>query len=232
MTNGVQYWDAIASTKWGRYISAAEEGAIESAQATAPAPRAALDAGCGGGRWTRLLLDRGWSVTGFDVDPDAVRAHRDRNPEADCLIVDPNNERLPVADGAASLVVCIEVLAVAHSAWFPGEARRVLAPGGRVVAVVWNRHSLRGLLADWSARVRTEGSHPHYCTSYRDWRARLRRAGFTIDAEQGLCWFPFGRSSESRLISTCVVAERWLGLARLPSMSPWVLVTACRLPEE
>ena len=231
MGDSVQYWDAIASSRWGRYISAAEAAAIESARTAAPAPRTAVDAGCGGGRWTRLLLDHGWSVTGFDVDPDAIRQCRDRNPEADCLIVDADNERLPVADSSASLVVCIEVLAVVRSAWFLREARRVLVPGGRLVAVVWNRHSLRGLLADSSARIRAKGSHPHYRTPYPNWRAQLRREGFAIAAEQGLCWFPFGRSSESRLISLCVVAEHWLGLARLPSISPWVLVTASRLPE-
>ena len=38
--------------------------------------------------------------------------------------------RSVIADGVASLVVCIEVLAVVHSAWFPREARRVLAPRG------------------------------------------------------------------------------------------------------
>jgi SAM-dependent methyltransferase len=168
----------------------------------------------------------------LDVDPGAIRQCKDRNPDARCLVVDAHDEKLPVADGSASLVICIEVLPVVHASWFPREARRVLIPGGRLVAVVWNRHSLRGLAADLSSRLRAGNPHPHYGTSYRNWRARLRREGFSIDSELGLCWFPFGRCSESALVPICTIAERRLGLSRLPLASPWVLATASRLPAE
>lgn len=38
----------------------------------------ALDLGCGTGRWSVLLAERGWKVTGIDVVPKAVRAARER----------------------------------------------------------------------------------------------------------------------------------------------------------
>jgi SAM-dependent methyltransferase len=221
-----EYWEELASRTWGRYISAAETSAIDDAQRSAPAPRRALDVGCGSGRWTRLLLDRGWSVTGLDVDEDALARYAANNPEAACLLVGPDNEKLPAADGSVSLVICIEVVQVTHSDWFLAEVRRVLAPGGRLVTVAWNRWSLRGLASDVASRARNGEPHPFYRFSYRPWRRALWDHGFTLAAEQGLCWFPFGRASDSRLVPAGVAVERALRLGRLPSLSPWVLVTA------
>jgi SAM-dependent methyltransferase len=228
----VAYWDDVADRTWGSYISRIEAAAIDQAQRTAPAPRRALDVGCGSGRWTRLLLDRGWSVTGLDVDQEAVDVYAKRNPEAESVLVPRDNRTLPAADGSVSLVICIEVLAVAHSDWFLREARRVLAPGGRLVTVAWNGWSLRGLVTDVASRLRQGAPHDFYRTSYRSWRRSLRASGFEVQAEKGLCWFPFGRSSDSPLVPGAVALERWLRLGRLPSLSPWVVVTASRVDEQ
>jgi SAM-dependent methyltransferase len=154
-TRAVEHWDAIAATRWGRYITAAESALIEQAQTEAPAPRYALDIGCGGGRWTRFLLDRGWAVTSLDVDPDAVATTAARNPTAHCLLVGVADRELPVADHSVSLILCIEVLPVAHSDWFFREAHRVLVPGGVLVTVAWNSSSVRGKVTDAASRIRS-----------------------------------------------------------------------------
>ena len=224
----VAYWDDVAAQRWGQYISEVETAAIDDAQRAAPEPRRALDVGCGTGRWTRLLLDRGWAVTGLDVSDDTLSVYAERNPDAEALQVPMDNRTLPAADRAVSLVICIEVRAVAHSDWFLQEAHRVLAPGGRLVTVVWNRWSLRGLATDAASRLRRRGPHDFYRTSYRSWRNGLRVAGFHETAETGLCWFPFGRASDSRLVPVATAVERGLRLDRLPSLSPWVLVTATK----
>ncbi|MCV2490659.1 class I SAM-dependent methyltransferase [Geodermatophilus sp. YIM 151500] len=223
-----QYWEEVATSRWGRYISAAETTAVEHALATAPHPHRALDVGCGHGRWTTLMLQRGWSVTASDVDPDAVRMCAERNPEADCLVVSAGSRLLSAGDASVSLVVCIEVLPVMTSEWFLPEVRRVLAPGGLLVAITWNRDSLRGQVSSALSRIRHGEPHPHYQMSYRAWRRQLVAAGMGIESEVGLCWLPFGRRSDSRLIPAAVGLERRLGLSRLPAVSPWVLVTARR----
>lgn len=222
----VAYWDWLNGRRWGRYITAEETAAIDRAAESAPPGGAALDVGAGSGRFTRHLLDRGWSVTSVDVDPDAIRRCSERNPEAEVLQIDEGSDRLPAPDGSTSLVVCIEVRAVVHSDWFLPEVRRVLVPGGRLVAVTWNRVSLRGVFAGAVSQRRDGVPHPHYQVTYREWRRRLELAGLEVVAEQGLCWFPFGRASDSRLVPLGAAVERHLGLARLPSLSPWVLVTA------
>jgi SAM-dependent methyltransferase len=225
----VERWEELAATRWGQYLTAAETAAIERAHALAPAGGRALDVGCGSGRWTRLLLDLGWSVTSTDVDPHAVRTTAARNPHADCRLVAPEDTRLPVEDGTVSLIVCIEVLPVAHSDWFPAGAYRALVPGGRMVTVAWNNASLRGRATDVASRIRDRKPHPYYQASYRAWRRRVRESGFRIEAEQGLAWLPFTRGSNSRFVPWAVAAERRLGLSSLPQLSPWVLVTAARI---
>ena len=224
----VAYWDDVASRRWGRYITDLETTAIEEAQRGAPEPRRALDVGCGTGRWTRLLLDRGWAVTGLDVDADALSLFDERSPEAERVLLPIDNAALPAPDGSVTLVICIEVLAVTHSDWFLREAHRVLAPGGRLVTIAWNRWSLRGLATDAASRLRGRGPHGFYRTSDRSWRRRLRETGFEVQAEKGLCWFPFGRGSDSPLVPASAAVERGLRLDRLPSLSPWVLVTAAK----
>src|SRR5262245_470362 len=41
----------------------------------------ALDVGCGAGRWCKLLADRGWDVTGIDLQPELIRRNRHRFPD-------------------------------------------------------------------------------------------------------------------------------------------------------
>lgn len=43
-----------------------------------PAPGLALDIGCGTGKSTIWLLDRGFSVVGYDADPEALRRFQER----------------------------------------------------------------------------------------------------------------------------------------------------------
>lgn len=228
-SDAVEHWERVAATRWGRYISAEEEAQVLRAAAEAPPPRHALDIGCGGGRWTRLLLDRGWTTTSLDVDPRAVAATAARNPGADCRLVRPDARELPSDDGSASLLVCIEVEPVVSAEWFPAEAGRVLVRGGRLVTVVWNRASLRGWATDTASRLRGRGPHPFYQHTYRTWRRRLLDSGFRLETERGLCWFPFGRASDSPLVPVGVAIERGLGLGSATSLSPWVVVTATRI---
>ena len=86
MSSQVQYWDDLSHTTWGRYIGALEAAAVDAALRDAPEPHRALDVGCGAGRWSRFVLDRGWEVTAVDVEPDAVRLCSERNPEAQVLL--------------------------------------------------------------------------------------------------------------------------------------------------
>lgn len=92
----------------------------------------ALDVGCGEGRWTRELRERGYDVTGFDRSEQLLAAAREADPEGryEVGVV----ESLPVADGEARLVLCVNVLPhVVDLGAAVAEFARVLAPGGVLV---------------------------------------------------------------------------------------------------
>lgn len=228
MDRSSTHWESAAATRWGRYITEVERRAVDRADALAGPRTEALDVGCEGGRWAERLSRNGWSLTCLDVDADALAACAARCPDARCIQVRPTDTRFPVADAATGLLACIEVHPVTHAAWFPAEVVRVLRPGGVLVTVAWNRMSARGLAAEAVSRLRTGAGHDYYGTSYRRWRAGLVDAGIEILSEEGLCWMPFGRRSDSPLVPAAVALERILGLGRRPRLSPWVVVVARR----
>ena len=119
-----------ATDDWRRFAAAAIPGkeatpqldaVLAAVQAAAPRqPLALLDVGCGTGRLSRRLYDRGCSVTGVDVNPEAIRLARELVPgdappgatlrfmEADCAADMP-----PRIDGGPfDVVVCQLVISI------------------------------------------------------------------------------------------------------------------------
>jgi SAM-dependent methyltransferase len=235
-TNGAAptHWELAAETRWGRYLTEAEQRGLDRAGELAGGPATALEVGCEGGRWSRQLRDRGWSMICTDVDADALAVCARRIPDAHCILADPDDDMLPVADASLRLLVVFEVEPVTRQAWFAGEAARVLEPGGILVCTYYNPFSARG--AAYRALVRVgrrqnHGSDYYAGSAYRIFRTRLRAAGLAPVHEEGLCWFPFRRRSDSALIPLVVRAEATTGLRSLPSLSPFVVLAAVRSGE-
>ncbi|MGA4803120.1 class I SAM-dependent methyltransferase [Streptomyces lavendulocolor] len=101
------------------------------------AGRRVLDAGCGSGPLSAALRDRGAVVTGIDSSAGMLSlAERRLGDDADLHQVDLR-DRLPFDDGAFDVVVSSLVLHYLED-WGPtlAELRRVLRPGGRLIASV------------------------------------------------------------------------------------------------
>jgi SAM-dependent methyltransferase len=101
----------------------------------APAPAVCVvDVGCGTGRGVAELCRRGVDALGVDRDPTMVAVARQRWPESAFVRADAYD--LPLPDGAARGYRADKLYHVLDD---PGraltEARRVLAPGGRIVLV-------------------------------------------------------------------------------------------------
>lgn len=220
------YWERVAESRWGEYVSDVERRAILAAHEMCAAPGEMLEIGAEGGRWSRLLTDLGWHATCTDVDEAALAACQARIPSATCVLVQPEDESLPAASGSMRMVLCIEVPPVVQSDWFLSEAHRVVGEDGVLVAVVFNRASVRGALLALKARL--AGGYDYYRMSYGAWRRRLKRAGYSVVREEGYCWMPFSRASDSALVPTLTRLERVLGLNRVVRFSPWVAVVARR----
>jgi ubiquinone/menaquinone biosynthesis C-methylase UbiE len=95
-----------------------------------------VDVGCGPGVAVREAIRRGARATGVDPAPVMLRLARRQRGNGDAAWLDGSAEAVPVADGEATVVWSIA--SVHHWADIDAglaEVRRVLAPGGRFLAV-------------------------------------------------------------------------------------------------
>ncbi|MFI0084628.1 methyltransferase domain-containing protein [Streptomyces bobili] len=94
----------------------------------------AVDVGCGTGRAVAELAERGANAIGVDPDEQMIAVARGRWPEADFRIADAY--ALPLADASVDDYRADKVFhELAEPARALAEARRVLAPGGRIVLI-------------------------------------------------------------------------------------------------
>jgi SAM-dependent methyltransferase len=103
-----------------------------------------IDLGCGEGRLTRALRERGYRAFGFDSSIALVRAARNHAERAPTFLGDAAH--LPFADGSAALVVACMVLQDLDD--LDGSIRevaRVLAPGGRFCFAVLHPLNTAGM---------------------------------------------------------------------------------------
>jgi SAM-dependent methyltransferase len=214
------FWERVALTRWGSYLTGIERSVLLKAVAIAGRPGIALEIGSEGGRWAELLMREGWQMVCTDVRADIVELCQKRMPAARCVLVKPNATTIPADTGTIDMVLCIEVPPVTSAGWFVQETFRVLRPGGLLVGATENRSSYRAVVHRLFRRRRSDVGF--YRTSYPDLRNRLRREGFALLHEEGCCWLPFGRSSDSAFIPALARLEGRMGLRRLAAVGPWV----------
>jgi len=156
----------------GRYEALREEGLFDRERRAiesyfTPGSRV-LDLGCGAGRTTLALADRGFSVVGVDASRSMIDSARRAHPDGEYLVGDAAN--LPFRDADFENVLFSyngldELRPRARRYDALREIRRVLAPGGRFVFTTHNllrqlipypmtAHHLRGLAAFWWANLR------------------------------------------------------------------------------
>lgn len=100
-----------------------------------PPGRLTLDVGCGEGRVTRDLKDRGHRAVGLDASETMIAAAREADSSGDYLLA--NAAELPFPDGHADLAVAfMSLMDVDDMAAAVREVARVLEPGGRLALAV------------------------------------------------------------------------------------------------
>ena len=133
------------------------------------------DIGCGEGRFSRMLAERGARVVGVDLTPEMTRVAADRaTPNVAHAVA--RAERPPFRDGALDL--CVSYVTLVDIVGFRGaitEMARVLRPGGHVV--VANLGFVRA--GEW---VRENGNRLHYRIDRyaEDWSRTFEWLGIRI----------------------------------------------------
>lgn len=150
-------------------------------------PGRALDCGCGAGDNARLLVDRGWRVTGVTLSP---REQEAAAAWCDAVVLADLNEPLPESVGVGyDLILLSHVLEhLVQPGVLLGEVRRRLAPGGVVAVALPNVLFYQVRFAALLGRFEyTEGgildsTHVYHYTAASG-AALLRRHGFRILAQ-------------------------------------------------
>ncbi len=127
-----------------------------------------IDLGAGTGKFTRLLIETGASVTA--VEPiDAMRQRLARElPSVTTLA--GRAQDIPMANGSADAVVCAQAFHWFASTESLAEIHRVLKPGG-VLGLIWN---IRDESIEW-VRGLTDIMTPHEGNAPRYYQGEWRR---------------------------------------------------------
>ena len=189
-------WDAGAAT----WVDLVRDGTTHphdaSIRALLPPPEGlAVDAGCGEGRLTRLLFGLGYDAVGFDRSAELVRAASEADPQGRYAVAPIDD--LPLQDGEARLVVCVNVLMhVVELEPALRELARVLAPSGCAVIGLLHPVAIAGTYDEERDELRvrgyfdpvahevTLGSHhvAHQHRTLEQYVSAFLSAGFSLEA--------------------------------------------------
>lgn len=127
-------YDAVASAYDRRYLDNEYRGTERVLREFAGENHDVLEVGCGTGHWLALLQTWGCSATGLEPSEQMLARAAERRCGA--RLLRGRAEAIPSADASFDRVVCINALHhFADQRRFVGEARRVLRPGGRFLAI-------------------------------------------------------------------------------------------------
>ncbi len=224
-------WQNVALTRMGAYATSVEEAFLDEALKARPGSGTVVDVGSAGGRLEHVLLRHADRVIATDLDRDEVYAMPE-DPKLTPALVGAL-PALPLRGDAIDAVIAIEVPAASDQAWFREECRRVLRPGGTVLATLYNARSYKGLFTRIRRRLRRSGTRHwddlYYQRSTAEQIQLWRAAGFQPHRMRAYYWPPLRRQSNSRLVPFGSAIERLLRLRSLAGISPCVLVELRRV---
>lgn len=148
--------------------------------------RVALDAACGTGRLSSLLVERGYDVIGVDGSPEMLAVARARFPNATWH--DGDLHALPLEDSSADVV--LTGLALSHVPLLEpvfAEFARVLRPGGHlVISDTHHEVILRGSIV----KCLGPNGEPGFVPTYRHRVGDFLRAALPLGFEARRCEEP------------------------------------------
>ena len=159
------------------------------------------DLGCGPGHVARYLHDRGCDVIGIDLSPRMIEMARQLNPEVEFRVGDL--AALELEDGSLAGVVAFYSLIHLQPGQLAAaliELRRVLQPGGRLLAAVHEGDETRRPGEMWGIPVTLEFSF----FTHDQLADALSEAGFSIEQIVHRAPYSEVEVATDRLYATCI----------------------------
>jgi ubiquinone/menaquinone biosynthesis C-methylase UbiE len=214
------HWEKAAKTRMGKYLTQIETEFI-SRTVNLSKPGVFIDVGAEAGRFSMLAANNAMTVIGIDIDNYSLRRLKRKNREV--MVVQADARRIPFRNAVFDGVFMIEVLDYIPSLGEAlGECHRVLKPQTPFVVSFGNQSSMKAKIRGFRGKS--------YTHNYKKVMRCLKETGFKVTAKLGYSWLPFGRMSESKLVSPLSAAEKLFGLRKMPGLSPWVLLGADKSP--
>lgn len=174
-----QYTDSYLTAYYARYYAAGDEDEeahryqhdtnLDLLESRTGGPGRLLDIGCGQGHLLRAARDRGWQVTGYDVDPATVRKVA---AEHDLEILAGDLLTLDLPDRAFDVITLNHVLEhLKQPAPLIRRIGELLAPGGLLLISVPNIAGLSNRLKFRleKLRLRRKGIGAYYDADHHLW---------------------------------------------------------------
>jgi ubiquinone/menaquinone biosynthesis C-methylase UbiE len=212
------HWERAAKTRMGKYLTRTETDFI--LKSINPSQTyTIMDVGAEAGRFSLLTSNSEATVIGIDIESYGLK--RLKRKAKNINIVQADARKIPIKEGVFDAIFMIEVLDyIAELDEALTESYRTLKSNASLFLSFGNKSSLKSKLRDLRGN-----SYRH---SYNRVMQCLSKIGFAVIRKMGYNWLLFGRTSENRLIPFSVGIEKLLGLRRISSLSPWVMLHAVK----
>jgi ubiquinone/menaquinone biosynthesis C-methylase UbiE len=212
------HWEKAAKTRMGKYLTRIETDFVLSS-IDVTKTNLIVDVGAEAGRFSLLTATSNVSVIGIDIDSYSLRRLKQKNKEV--AVVQADARKAPFRNGSFDAVFMIEVLDyIPQLQEALNESFRILRQDAPFVLSFGNQSSLKAKIRGLRGK--------NYMHSYSNVLKGLRNSGFQVGRKLGYSWLPFGRMSDNLFVPFMAGAERFLGLRKLPSFSPWIILSATK----
>ncbi len=208
-------WEKTArTTQMGKYLTEVEKKFILSQVKFRGT--FVLDAGAGGGKYTRLAWQEGAEVVSTDIDRKTLLWLKNRTKTSNPVLADAR--ALPFQQAKFDCVLALEMLDyMPQTKQAASELRSMLKQKGLLVCSFGNRNSLKSLGKRFLGNRVMQDQR-----TYLEMRNILIESGFVMRKHRGYSWIPFKRESNSLAVPLLGGAVDTL-LQRFSLASPWVL---------
>jgi ubiquinone/menaquinone biosynthesis C-methylase UbiE len=214
------HWEKAAKTRMGKYLTQIEANFILNSIDISKV-NLIVDVGAEAGRFSEMAANDKVAVVGIDIDAYSLRRLKLRNK--DISVIQADARKMPFRSDLFDAVFMIEVLDyIPELNETLGECNRILKPESAFILSFGNSSSIKAKLRELKGKT--------YTHSFKKVMNSLADVGFKVESKKGYSWLPFGRMSQSKLLPLIASLERIIGLRRIPSLSPWVILHARKSP--